>query len=69
MTPNETMIVQSCVNQTKLFISVSSELMKLVQVQLSRELGTSKMSTEEYKKYIVEVMDFVIPIFDSLKKE
>ena len=69
MTPNETMVVQSCINQTKLYSDAVLQLTKLVQLQLERELGISKMPPGEYKACIVMVMDFVLPIVSSLKDE
>jgi radical SAM superfamily enzyme len=69
MTLNEIMVVQSCVNQTQLYSLAVLQLTQLVQLQLQRELKMITMPTDEYKKYVVEVMDFVIPIVSSLAKE
>ena len=69
MTPNETLVVQSCINQTKLYSDAVVQLTKLVQLQLEREHGFNKMPLSEYHNCVTMVMDFVIPIVSSLREE
>jgi hypothetical protein len=62
MTPNEAMIVSSCVAQVKASHEVCKQLLELVQLQVNREAGIVSMSTADYNLRISSVMKYVTPI-------
>ena len=64
MTPNETMVLKAAVAQTKSLVGVSFQLLKLIQLQLARENGTSDMPRNEYLSQVSNVMNYVTPILD-----
>lgn len=66
MTPNEIMIIESMANQTRLLHGVVFQLMKLVELQLLRENGVSKMPKAEFDSYVSRVMISITPIIDIL---
>jgi hypothetical protein len=66
MTPNETLIIQGCVDQVKACREVCKQLLLLVQMQVHREAGISKVTKDEYIDKVKEVMTFATPIISIM---